>query len=76
MSTSCKLNLIPADKAPAFKRLIEIMARELGSRGAAARRCGLDSGHLTHVLSGEQNLTQPTARKILAGWRKHKESRA
>lgn len=69
------INRVPADKVPAFLRLIELMTLEMGSERAACRRIGINSGQVDQLRKGDQALTETTARKILAGWRLHKELR-
>lgn len=65
-------NFIPKDKVSAFMKLIDAMAARLGCHERACKYIGLSSGHVHRIRAGVTELTEPTAHKIMAGYKRFK----
>lgn len=69
-------DLVRKVSVPKFLTLIDIMARWIGSREAACRLIGVNSGHIRSVRNGSRNLSIKMARKILAAYKLAKAARS
>lgn len=67
---------VPAEKTDAFFKLLDSLAKDLGSFNKACVYCGVESGNLKHVIDGKHRLTAMNAKKILEGFRRMKAEKA
>ena len=69
-------DLVRKSSVPKFLILIDTMACWVGSREAACRLIGVNSGHICSVRDGSRNLSIKMARKILAAYKLAKDARS
>jgi hypothetical protein len=68
-------NIVPADKVPAFLVLLDAISVRTGSENSACNACGLSSGHIRRIRSGDQNMSVTVAQKIMNIYRSLKGSK-
>lgn len=61
----------PKHTWPSFIKLVDAMEEAIGLRKACAL-CGIQHANFSRIKSGHADLTNATAKKILAGYKKFK----